>query len=367
MLKSPLERSHMRLPRGFGSITKERHGNRYRPWRARITIGTKLVPIQTGRIKRIQIFKNVGYFRTKQEALQALYEVNPGPIQSVAKKEPQITLLELYTRWSETHFDNLAPTTISLYHTCINAMSDLVYCPINIITSKQLQHFVDQSRLNKPMLSRIVILLKQLFKYAVNNEYLPPSSERIPYTLNLNHKKNPNQRKHIIFTEDELALLWKIPISTESCFILVMLYTGVRIGELLSLKKTEVHLHERYFEILKSKTEAGVRKVPICDKIAPFIAGLLDLPGDYLVCNRKQQKYNYVNFLNQLWHPELKRLGVGYHTPHDTRHSFISMLAEKEVDERVIRAIVGHAGNGVTESVYTHIRLKTMLEAVNKL
>ena len=47
------------------------------------------------------------------------------------------------------------------------------------------------------------------------------------------------------------------------------------------------------------------------------------------------------------------------------RHTCISLLTEKEVDERFIKKIVGHKGQGVTENVYTHIELPTKLEAIN--
>lgn len=40
-------------------------------------------------------------------------------------------------------------------------------------------------------------------------------------------------------------------------------YTGVRISELLDLKKENVYLDEQYFDVLASKTENGIRKVPL--------------------------------------------------------------------------------------------------------
>ena len=52
--------------------------------------------------------------------------------------------------------------------------------------------------------------------------------------------------------------------------ILMLLYSGVRISELLDLKKENVHLNEQYFDVLASKTENGIRKVPIADKVLPF-------------------------------------------------------------------------------------------------
>ena len=45
----------------------------------------------------------------------------------------------------------------------------------------------------------------------------------------------------------------------------------------------------------------------------------------------------------------------------------MSLLTEAGVDERIIKKIVGHKGQGVTETVYTHIELPFKLEAINKI
>lgn len=55
------------------------------------------------------------------------------------------------------------------------------------------------------------------------------------------------------------------------------------------------------------------------------------------------------------------------HKPHDTRHTYVSLLTEAGVDERIIKKIVGHKGKSVTETVYTHLDLEIKLEAINKI
>lgn len=50
----------------------------------------------------------------------------------------------------------------------------------------------------------------------------------------------------------------------------MLLYSGVRISEMLDLKKENVHLNEQYFDVICSKTENGIRKVPIADKVLPI-------------------------------------------------------------------------------------------------
>ena len=54
------------------------------------------------------------------------------------------------------------------------------------------------------------------------------------------------------------------------------------------------------------------------------------------------------------------------HLVHDTRHTFVSLLAEKKVEQTIIKKIVGHVGAmTVTEKVYTHYNIQPLLEAVN--
>ena len=53
--------------------------------------------------------------------------------------------------------------------------------------------------------------------------------------------------------------------------ILMLLYNGTRISEFLSLKKENVYLDKQYFDVIESKTENGIRKVPIADKLLPLL------------------------------------------------------------------------------------------------
>ncbi|MCI8630019.1 MAG: integrase [Firmicutes bacterium] len=48
-------------------------------------------------------------------------------------------------------------------------------------------------------------------------------------------------------------------------------------------------------------------------------------------------------------------------------HTCVSLLTKSGVDERIIKKIVGHKGQGITETVYTHLELPVKLEAINKI
>ena len=149
--------------------------------------------------------------------------------------------------------------------------------------------------------------------------------------------------------------------------VLILIYTGLRIGELLDLKKSDVHLEERWFYVREAKTESGIREVPISEKIVPFFEHWMKQNCEYLICTPNHEHFAYRNYYDSYWTPLMKSLSFDKHRPHDTRHTCISLLTEAGVDERVIKKIVGHKGQGVTETVYTHLELPIKLEAINKI
>lgn len=145
-----------------------------------------------------------------------------------------------------------------------------------------------------------------------------------------------------------------------------MIYTGLRVGELWNLKQSDVNLLERYFKVTQSKTDTGIRTVPIAEKIAPFFEYWLSKGTEYVFTNRQGNKFTDRNFRDSYWQPIMDLLNFE-HKPHDTRHTCVSLLTEKEVNEKFIRKIVGHKGKSVTETVYTHLELQTLIDAINKI
>ena len=69
--------------------------------------------------------------------------------------------------------------------------------------------------------------------------------------------------------------------------VLMLIYNSVRISELLDLKKENVHLEEQYFDVIDSKTENGIRKVPIANKVLEFYKGWLQTDLLFLHCSAK--------------------------------------------------------------------------------
>lgn len=325
----------MRKPNGYGAVIKLK-GNRRKPYAVRVTTGWT----DEGKQK----IKYLGYYSSSKEAEIALADYNKNPFMVV----DEITFAELFDKFSEAKYEGMSDNTVSAYNTAYKSCEDLYNTPITKINLGVLQRHIDESPKNKPALQIEKALWGGMFDYAIRNEWLPPERKSIITHVDLSKKGNPNHVTRAIFTQKELDYLWENSTDFKCQAVLILIYTGVRISELLELD--EVHLSEQYFEIKSSKTKAGIRTVPIADKILPFMETF------------PLGKYSYHQFRKQIFDKVVLN-----HTPHDTRHTFISLLTEQEVDPRTIKAIVGHAGSGVTEAVYTHIPVRKLLEAVNKI
>ena len=77
----------------------------------------------------------------------------------------------------------------------------------------------------------------------------------------------------------------------------MLIYNGCRISELLDLEKKNVHLEEQYFDVILSKTENGIRKVPIADKVLPFYKAWYESSDcEYLLHTDDNKKFTYRNY-----------------------------------------------------------------------
>ena len=93
--------------------------------------------------------------------------------------------------------------------------------------------------------------------------------------------------------------------------ILMLIYTGCRIGELLDLKKEDVNLEDRYFKIIASKTAAGIRTPPIAEKVYPLFEYWYTLNDcEYLLSTPDGEHFKYRNYYDSYWMPLIDALGM---------------------------------------------------------
>ena len=340
----------MKLPNGFGTVYKQ-PGNRRNPYVAKKTKGWEINP-ETGKAK--QLYTIVGYYPTRKEALTALSEFNANPYDVNAAK---VTFETVYDRWSSEHFPTVSDSNVKGYKAAWLLCDKIAKMRFVDVKLDHLQMIVDESGKNYPTLRKLKALLSLMYKYAVIHEIIPKERNLVEY-VNIKNAGNPNAYDRKPFSKAEVNRIWKVKdTNIYYTVVLMLIYSGCRISELLDLKKENINLEERWFKIIEAKTAAGIRTAPISDNLNDC---------EYLLSTPEGEHFKYRNYYDSYWIPLIEAVGMS-HRPHDTRHTCISMLTVAGVSDKIIKKIVGHKGQGVTETVYTHFEIEELLDAINKI
>lgn len=338
----------MRKPNGYGSI-KKMSGNRRRPFVFVITKNGKQKPM--------------GYFCTQTEA--EIYAADYNKKNNRILHGHEITFAELFYRWLPFYVDKHLPSksTISSYHISFRHCLPLHDMPLKKIKYYHLQDIIDTVKRNGLSYStckKIRSTISLMYKYALIMEYTDKS-----YAGLLNLGRNKQIRPHKPFTRQKINKLWANLEIEGVDTVLILIYTGMRIGELLELSKDNVYLRQKYIKITKSKTHSGLRAIPIHEKIFPLIQTRMHTAGKNLICTKDGKPYNYSTYCT-LWDKVMTMINAK-HTTHDCRHTCATLLDNADVNENAKRRILGHSINDVTNGVYTHKDIRQLRKAINKI
>lgn len=341
------------MPKGYGSVYKLK-GQRNKPWAARVTVGTKL-NMETKKANPEYAF--VGFYKTKTEAIDALTKYHRNPYDL---SHGETTFEEAYESWSNRRYEELK-NTVPYKSAYKNVLAPIKDKKLTDLTYGMIQDCFDRSGKNAPVLGFAKIIVTAVYREAAKGSIVTNEVYERMKLLEVG-KSNPDSKPHKRIAEKDLETIWKHSDEDAARFTLILVYTGCRISEILNLKPESIHMDERYFSIDDAKTPSGIREVPIADKIMPFFEYFLGKGTKYL-CGKS---CNYSTWIKYVWDPFMDKLNITY-SPHDCRVTLISKLTEAGVDARIIKAIVGHKGSGVTEQVYTRISVDKKLDAINRI
>ena len=340
----------MRNPNGYGCI-KHLSGRRRRPFVFVVTDAGRQRPVEYfTNLVDAQIFQ-ADYHRTHH------HRSLPGH---------QITLIELYHRWLPAHIADTGPSQSSLdsYKNAFRHLTDLHYEPVTNLRYTDYQRILDGMKrrgLSYSSLKKVRSLISLLEKYALKTEIITKA-----YAPLLSIGRNRPVRPHHPFSRQKINRLWAAVDCHGVDTVLILLYTGMRCGEMLQLQKADVHLRQRYIRITRSKTAAGIRIIPIHHRIAALIESRIKSPGDALICDDTGRPYNYGRYCT-IWRSVMQLIRAEGHTTHDCRHTVATLLDNAGANETAKRRILGHAGGDITERVYTHKNLRQLRKCIELL
>lgn len=338
----------MRMPNGYGGVFKL-PGNRRRPWAARKTTGWT----EDGK----QQYYVIGYFKSRAEALEALAEYNKNPIGEVRDK----TFGEIYEKWSEAKYPKLDRSTVNGYKAVWKRLQVLAEEPVRNIRKSHLQDVIEGMAgegLSRSSLEKAKTLCVILFDEALSDDIAQKN-----YGALIELPKS-RKTKRETFTDMEIR---KIEEAAEANVwagtILILIYTGMRVGELMTLTKFNVDI-ENMIITGGIKTETGRnRVVPVHPKIQKHVKYWYSQPGEFLI-TKDGNKMRVDYYRKYIYYPLLGEAGVRRLTPHSTRHTFASLLNRARVGTKYIQELIGHSNYATTANVYTHPKIEELRKAI---
>lgn len=291
-------------------------------------------------------------------------EVNKKILAYQVAEERGRTFSEIADKWWEEAQPRLATQSLSAYRPALKrAVKEFGNIPIKDITPRDIDRYMRILAGEELALKTIAnrrIVLNKVFSYAIvegDITYNPCTAVALPSGLHKERRlaASDSDEQKIKTTDDP----WLFPQ--------IAIYSGLRKGEILALKWSDIDFTEDIIHVTKSvahegdkpyiklpKTDAGIRIVPL---LAPLRAKLLKAKGkqtDYIISDTGATPLTKRRF--ETLYNNYKRNVAITATAHQLRHSFATVAIENGVDMKSVSEILGHKQISTTLDIYTEFR-----------
>lgn len=341
----------MKRANGSGSVVHHR-GRRRRPYQVRITAGRDA----TGK----QQTKSIGWYATRDEALAALISYNQSPYDIDSRR---ISFAEIYSKWlvRARAQGRLSLLSINSCRSAYKHCYTLYDIPYTSIRANMMQDCIDNCGKGYATENKIKHLFHQLDNYAMELDIIGKRYS------DLVHISPASPKVKTIFSDVEVRRLWENVDAPWIDTVLILLYSGWRISELLGLRKENIVIGAVNTMRGGVKTKAGKdRIVPIHSAILPFVKARLAACNTHLIESAGTPISNTT--YRRHWKSAMKVIGAN-HTPHDCRHTFRSWLDLTAAKLSCVNKIMGHTCADIGLERYTHktlAELSATMEMVGK-
>lgn len=348
-----------RLPNKYGSV-KKLSGNRAKPYGA-------YKPAQRDKTKCCYVQECIGYFETRQEAMQALSDWN-----KKRGTKTNYTLKELYDEWQKKAYDKITKSTADCYRAAYNLLEPLHSMKVRELRTGHFQDIIDTTQKSWSTLHNIKVLCGLLEAYAMQYDIIDKNYAEF---IELPPKQTAEKE---IFTDDQVKTLEKAAADDFmwSRVIVILIHTGWRVSELLELTCDNYDSTELTLIGGKKTANGKNRVVPVQLSIKPYLDEYAMRNGCRLICKPGRNGYEPITanyFRKYCFKPTLDALNIhradgSDFTPHATRHTFASRAHKAGMNPLVLKKIIGHSPKAdVTEKVYIHIDNEQLRDGINLL
>ena len=191
--------------------------------------------------------------------------------------------------------------------------------------------------------------------------------------------RRKGKRERSIMTPEQIRLLVPNLREPARSVVLLLLTTGLRVGELLALRWSNVDLQNEVLGIKETvyeghfdepKTKRSFRVIPVGPETVGILNGLHQgqpNPEALVFANRRGRPLDRRNLLSRDLQPVCRRLGFPRISWHSFRHCNATLLDAVGAPLGTVQALLGHATAEVTRTVYLHAVPADQRRAVENL
>lgn len=227
----------------------------------------------------------------------------------------------------------------------------------------------------------IVSVLKQALRLAITLEFVDKE-----YCSNL--KMPSSEEKEIsVFTKKEQQVIESFCLNHKKrnyIGIVICLYTGIRLGELLALTWDDIDFNSNLLTINKTsysakvdgktqiivdkpKTKKSNRVIPLPNQLVKLLKIIKkESNSKYVITTRNSGMVGNRSY-QRTFKFILKKVNVPYRNFHSLRHTFATNAIELGMDVKTLAEILGHTNAMITLNRYSHSLLNYKIEMMNKL
>ena len=255
------------------------------------------------------------------------------------------------------------------------------------LTALRLQQFVvvlSEKGLLSNTQNGVISVVKQSLKNAVDLNIVEKEySNRI-------RRPKKNERQVGCFTKEEQRKIEAFALTSaklKTRGIIIALYTGLRIGELLALQWSDVDLTNGQLAVRKScydawengryvkkieepKTQNSLRTIPIPKHLVRLFEELKTKNACAYVISNHRTHGVQIRSYQRTFESILKKLNIPHRGFHSLRHTFATRALECGMDVKTLSEILGHSDPNVTLRRYAHSlteHKKQMMDRVGNL
>ena len=254
---------------------------------------------------------------------------------------------------------------------------------------------------SRSTISKVYVILNMCFNYALTKGHIgenPMMKVKMPKESSLVKKKkeakwlSSNDVEKLVLEAErlntrEFRIKGKVGervYGVNAYYVILIIYTGLRIGELMALTWNDIDFKNKTLSVNKSrakgkidgktvlyvkdpKSESGTRIIPLSDRALYALRNIKECSKsdtDLIVTNTSSES-NITRTINRMLFRagcEVEKCGL-----HALRHTFGSLLLEKGVDLKTISYLLGHSDITVTANIYLHITREKAINSIEVL